>query len=525
MTRIKIFAQPGTERKAVALPVSAIRFLLILLMGLSLSVGLKAQSTWYTLASGDWDNPTIWTLDPSGSLPNNPGGYTPSTSPTSASDFVVILSGRTITVSSNNKSNARLTVTGRIDFKATTGHTFTTIRGSGKIILKEDNFPGGDATHFITEDQGEGTVVFDSTGYDLATAHTFYHVEINMDNATDAAVLLADYQIDGNLTIASGIFQINDNSNATPINLEVYGTTTISSGAQFTVGTGSAVHAVTLYGNVINNGTLDFANDAPYSCAATGAVNVTFSGASDNTLTCNGTTDFYRLFLDKGTDETYILEVISTNTANFRLFGPVAGGACLDAGAEGWENLALVLHNGTLKLGSNINIPILGDNRSGTASPYEFHIPSGTRLWIDGADVSTHTTGGGWRGITVYGTLQVTSGSFTNPDNTGGITYFSNVTEPGKLFIEGGTVTTTQVKEASTTGRFSYIQSGGTLHINNLSDSRGSSAVFALPQSDYVFNMSGGLIRIDAINTTLTNGIDIGCDDGNINVTGGTIEV
>ncbi|MBN1952483.1 MAG: hypothetical protein JW801_14875, partial [Bacteroidales bacterium] len=28
-----------------------------------------------------------------------------------------------------------------------------------------------------------------------------------------------------------------------------------------------------------------------------------------------------------------------------------------------------------------------------------------------------------------------------------------------------------------------------------------------------------------AINTTLTNGIDIGCDDGNINVTGGTIEV
>ena len=44
-------------------------------------------------------------------------------------------------------------------------------------------------------------------------------------------------------------------------------------------------------------------------------------------------------------------------------------------------------------------------------------------------------------------------------------------------------VAATQVKEASTTGRFSYIQSGGSLYINNLSDSRGSSAVFALPQA------------------------------------------
>ncbi len=502
-----------------------LRLTLFIIFLINISSVSVFAARWYTLASGDWDDPTIWTLDPSGSLPNNPGNLTPTTSATAATDEVYILSGRTITVSSNSKTNASLNVAGRIDFKATTGHTFTEIRGSGKIILKADNFPSGDATHFITKDQGEGTVVFDSTGYDLTTAQTFYHVDVDLDNATDVLVLLDDYQIDGDLTISSGVFRINNNSSTTALNLSVKGTTTINSGTSFTVGTGNAVHDVEFQGDVTNNGTLDFANNTQYNCATTGAAKVTFIGTSDNTLTCNGTTDFYRLFLDKGTDETYILDVVSTNVTNFRLFGPVAGGGCQDAGAEGWENLALVLHNGTLKLGANIDIPILGANRTGTGTPNEFHIPAGTRLWIDGADVSTHTTGGGWRGITIFGTLQVTSGTFTNPDNTGGITYFSNVAEPGKLVLEGGTVTTTQVKQANTNGRFSYIQSGGTLNINNLSDSRGSSAVFALPQPDYVFNMSGGLIQIDAINTTATNGIDIGCDDGNINVTGGTIEL
>lgn len=513
----KYFNMPQLFMKRGVLPV-----LLILLF---INFSTVKAATWYPLVSGDWDNSAIWTLDPAGMIYDNPANYTPSTSPTSATDNVVILSGRTITVTSNTKSNNILTVTGNLDFGTSTGHSFNEIRGSGKIRLAADNFPAGTATHFISKDQGEGTVVYYGTGYNLTSNRTFFHVKIDMDNSGDVLVMMADYIINGDLTLTTGTFQIN-NTSTTARSLAIFGTTLISSGTNFTVGTGNTIHDVDFKGDVTNNGSIDFANDAQYACATTGAVNVTFSGSSNNNLTCNGITDLYRMFLDKGTDETYILSVVSTNTANFRLFGPVAGNdACVDAGVAGWENLALVLYNGTLKLGSNITIPILGANRSGNASPYEFHIPTGARLWIDGADVSTHTTGGGWRGITIFGTLQITSGSFTNPDNTGGITYFSNVAEPGRLILEGGTVTTTQVKEANTTGRFSYIQSGGSLYINNLSDSRGSSAVFALPQPDYVFNMSGGLIQIDAINTTTTNGIDIGCDDGNINVTGGTIEL
>ena len=481
--------------------------------------GSSAQ-TWYTLVGGNWTNSDIWTLDPSGALPNNPDSEVPD-----ANDNVVILSGKTVTVTENGKQTQSIEVNGRLDLGTTSGHDFTEIRGEGKMILRDDNFPAGDATHFTSEGLGEGTVVFEGGNYDLTTPHTFYKVEIDLDNPTDWLSLEADYQVDGDLTINNGIFRINDNS-TTAISLLVNGTTTVTSGTQFTVGTGNVVHDVEFTGDVTNNGTIDFANDAQYSCASSGAVKVSFTGAANNTLTCNGTTDFYRMFVDKGTDETYTLSVVSTDPANFRLFGPISGGSCIDPadGPGGWERLALVLYHGTLKLGSNIDIPRLGENRDGD-SPNEFHIPYGARLWIDGADVATSNAGGGWRGLTLYGTLKITEGTFTNPANTGGITYFSNVGSPGKVVISGGEIYTTQLKQADASGRFSYIQSGGSVYINALSDSRGSSAVFALPNADHTFEMSGGLVQIEAVNTTATNGIHILSAEGNYNVTGGDFEV
>jgi hypothetical protein len=484
--------------------------------------------TWYTLASGDWDNASIWTLDPSGMLFNNPDNYTPTTSPTWATDNVVILSGKYVTVSSDSKTNNILTIYGSLDFTTTTGHSFTEIRGSGKIYLAGDNFPAGTATHFITEGQGEGTVVYYGTGDTLTTARTFYHVEVKMDNATDTLVLRSDYNINGNLTLTSGVFQVNDET-ATALNLTVAGTTLVKSGTVFTVGSGNVVHNVTFEGNLTNNGTIDFANDAQYDCAANGAVKVTFSGTSNNTLTCNGTTDFYRMFVDKGTNENYILSVLSTDNAYFRLFGPVSGSACIDPadGTGGWERLPLVIYHGTLKLGSNVDIPRLGEYRTGTGAvePYEFHIPYGARLWINGADVATSNAGGDWRGITISGTLQVSAGTFTNPSNTGGIAYLSDAGNPPKLVITGGEILTTHLRQAGASERFSYIQTGGSLYINTLSNCRDSCAVFALPETDHVFEMSGGLIQIQAVNETSTNGIHMLCDEGNYNVTGGTFEI
>jgi hypothetical protein len=482
----------------------------------------SSTQTWYTLVGGNWTDSDIWTLDPSGALPNNPLSEIPD-----ANDNVVILSGRTVTITENGKLTQQLTVIGRLDLAGTSGHDFTVIKGEGRILLSSDNFPAGDATHFISEGLGEGTVIFYGTDYELTTDHAFYNVEVDLNNTTNVLSLVADYTISGNLIIKKGTLQIN-NTSATSRNLLVKGTATINTGTSFTVGTGNAIHYVEFQGDVINNGTIDFANNTQYDCATanTGVVKVTFTGATNNTLTCNGTTDFYRMFVNKGADETYILTVLSTNSNYFRLYGPISGADCIDPsdGPEGWERLALVINNGTLKLGSNISIPRLGENRTGTVCN-EFSVPASARLWINGATVATSNAGGGWRGFTLYGTLQVSAGSFTNPANTGGITYYGNIATPGRVVLTGGNIYTTQLKRADADGRLAYIQTGGSFYITALSDSRGSSAVFALPDAEDVFEMSGGLIQINAINTTATNGIHLLCQEGNYNVTGGTFEV
>jgi hypothetical protein len=108
----------------------------------------QAQQTWYAINSGDWNNPENWTLDPAAAVyVTADEGY-----PLSG-DNAVIKSGKTITMPTDDDSfiaNCNvLTVDGRLDLKNTSGHLFTEIRGSGRIIMESDNFPAGDASHFI----------------------------------------------------------------------------------------------------------------------------------------------------------------------------------------------------------------------------------------------------------------------------------------------------------------------------------------------------------------------------------------
>jgi len=165
--------------------------------------------TWYTLISGNWGDWEVWTLDPSGSLPNNPDHYTPSTSPSNTADNVVILTGRTVDVdTSNNLTHSSILIEGRLDLHTTSNHNFGTIRGTGRVLMAADNFPSGDASHFYTKGQGEGTVEYYGGSYNLSTAREFFDVEIELDNAANNVTLLNDYTINGNLTITTGELQM-----------------------------------------------------------------------------------------------------------------------------------------------------------------------------------------------------------------------------------------------------------------------------------------------------------------------------
>ncbi len=465
--------------------------------------------TWYTLISGDWDNWEVWTQDPSGMLPDNPNHYTPSTSPTGNADKVVIRSGKTISVNTNNKSNASLRVDGRIDFTTTTGHSFGEIEGGGRVLLAADNFPSGDASHFSSAGLGEGTVVYYGSNYNLAQARTFYHVVIQLDNVANTVTLLNDYTINGDLRIEEGILQVNDNSVATALNILVNGHINIANYGQFTVGQGDAFHQLILKGNLINEGQLAFTNRvaADYTNQATDGVIelITDNASANQTIQCLGTSNFYRIEIDKGLDKTYILELQASDPSYFNLFGYANQGHGNTPQLTSNTN-ALGLLSGTVKIGPNINIPRL--NGGGN-----YNISESARLWVDGGFVAKNNG----TAIVPYGDLQISSGSVEARIQSG-ITTRAN----GAIIVEGGTLTTNQIRTSVHGAEHigGYSQSGGTTHILGGATNT-DYYVFNLTYPGNVFNMTGGTLHIHEAHGK--GGIFIASAPSNFNVTGGTV--
>jgi len=483
----------------------------------------KDGVTWYSLISGNWTNPETWTLDPSGMIPNNPtNGY-----PNKATDRVVIKSGKEIVMNVNNIHIFQTTVQGILNLGTTTGHRFDYLKGNGRLYLMADNFPAGDATHFITAGQGAGTVVYSGSSFESTTARTFYNLDIEM-NAGETITINSNYNISNNLTIKTGTVQINSTTSKT---IAVQGNLVVNNGASLTVGTANAIHRINVYGDLENHGTIDLSNSAQYEAATSGAATLSFLGSSNNSFSIDGNTELYRFIVSKGTDKTYGLSVISSDNNWFKLMGPVSGGDALETidGTTGWQQLPLVIQNGTLQLGSNITIARLGDNRSGTA-PNEFFIPATAMLWVDGATLSTDITGNANRGLTLNGTLKVSAGSFTIPSNTNGISYTNNTQSIGTLNITGGIVSAPQFRPLASGAIGNYSQTGGEMKFNSLAIDRTQNAIFSLPTTTSSFTMSGGQLTFESVNTYSSNinpinGIQIAVQEGNYNVDGGTVVI
>ncbi|SKC24180.1 autotransporter outer membrane beta-barrel domain-containing protein, partial [Alkalitalea saponilacus] len=468
--------------------------------------------TWYTLISGNWDNWEVWTLDPSGALPNNPNEYTPTTSPTGASDRVVILNGKTVTVDSNDKIHSMVTVDGRLDLKATTGHSFGQIRGRGRILLSGDNFPEfGDASHFTSAGQGEGTVVYYGNSYDLTQDLSFYNLEIDLASTSEKVTLLNDFTINGEFRIKTGEFQINNSSATSALNLTVNGNVVVEENGKILTGTANARHQFNMYGDFTNNGTVEFTNrNSPNygSQASDGIVDINFLNDSKNQLAFfNGPSKVYRIEIDKGTDATYELILEATHEDNFRLLGF----ANHDHGSIQEPQLtsntnALGLLRGTVRIKSNVVVPQL--NNSGN-----YNISEAARLWVDGGTVSK-TSG---TAIVPYGVIQVSAGTLNATVNSG-------ITTRGNALVkvEGGTLNLNQLRTsvfgAENVG--GYVQTGGTTNVLGGSTNNNYSC-FNLSYPGNVFNMSGGTLHIHQANSK--GGVFINSDATNVNVIGGNV--
>jgi len=524
-----------------------------------------------------WSNWQNWTSDPSGStlvnalnLPPQPG------------DAIVILNGTTITNDVSNQVASTTTINSgaTLDMSTTTGNTLGTVSGAG--LLRIGGFTGfamalptGAYTSFVTAGTG-GTIEYynATTGtYTLPTTQTTYNnLKLSTSISTVTFTETNNLTINGNLNITSsstGIvtWQINDATNAS-LTITIAGDVTVSANGKITAGTGNSgsttQHSLVLSGNLTNSGIIQFFDptDATYSNAnftsgtvyTTGlrgnAVNVTFSGTTNKTLTCNNQTDFYRLIVNKGTGQQALLIVTATAPSviisNMRLFGPANLGSSSSNGADGstaTSNNALSIVNGTLELTGTLTIPILTTTGTCITPPpgvptitcnIYFAIPQSGGLWLNGAGVNvtvaSSSAANDDQRLLVQGLLRVTAGTLSCGFSKG-----VNSGAAGVALIEGGTLNTWQIRPTTSSPQnFSYTQTGGTVNVG-VTGIQGTGVVspgnqyarFSISSSTSSFIMSGGTLNIGnpSQNSTLptAQGIDIRSASSNYNVTGGTI--
>jgi autotransporter-associated beta strand protein len=517
------------------------------------------NTTFYSYQSGDWNTANTWTTDPSGSFWVN-GGIPAST------DHVIILNGRTISVNENGKSVTSLEIRlgGTLDLQTTTTHNFGTVTGEGILKLASGNFPGGSYTGFVAATGGT-VEYYNLNNQSLSSTQLTYNKLIVSNYTASAYTTYLDNASNNISYTVNGTFDLNkygagnltfNFGNPTPsdnlINMTVAGNFSVSTGCTIGVNNFATahtlassdvnaslvnpVHSLTLYGNFTNNGSVRFTglpapfDNAYYLLTTTafggtnyGDVQVTFAGPTNNTVTCNGTTDFFRFIVEKGSDQTYSLEVNSSNMANFTLFGPNNQGNNNFAG-YGYYYKALFLHYGTLKLNSNINVPSISEGGQ------DFLLNPSAFLWVNGANVSTTVTGlngTGYQAATFYGRLRVSAGQFSTGDAAGIV--LGDLSTP-EINIEGtGTLDVSQVwNNTGATNLISYTQTGGTANFR-LQGENHAGAVLSLDNPNTVFNMSGGSINFTDnafVNATTDFRLfNIQVLPGKYTVTGGTINV
>lgn len=465
----------------------------------------------YSYQSGDWNDPLTWTTDPSGALRVPSSGLVPT-----SSDNVTILSGRTVTMDTDDNDGINLTVNGKLDIVNTSGHDFFNILGGGTISIagdasNNDNFPSGSATIFADSIVG-GTVEIIGTGISLDQNRIYNDVVLDLTNTSDVATLLADYVINGDLNIQNGIFQVNDNSATTSKNITVYGDVQINNSGELAVGTADARHEFNFYGDFNNSGRAEFTNrsSADYNNEATdGIIDANFlNDFYSQQINCNGVTNFYRIEVDKGDDQTYILDVSASSASNFNLFGPA------DYGHGSVDQLttndnAIGLLRGTIRLNDNVDVPVL--NNTGN-----YNISEAARIWVNGGSLVKPSG----TAIVPYGTIQLSGGTIDAPINSG-ITTRAN----GNIVVSDGIMTVNQIRTSvnGPTNIGGYTQSGGTVNVTGNSIST-DYYVFSLTYPGNTFNMSGGILNVSGARTgSNTGGIFIASDEANQSVTGGTV--
>ncbi|MGH7489475.1 MAG: hypothetical protein ACREMY_28320, partial [bacterium] len=235
-----------------------------------------------------------------------------------------------------------------------------------------------------------------------------------------------------NLTVGQGVSGVLQYDSTTARSLTLGGNATVSAFGIFQAGAAAgATHTLSIGGNLVNNGTINFSQSA--------LVDVTFTGAASNTWTGNGNYNLTGggVTINKGTSSASVL-TFTLGSGTFTVDGL-------------GSNAFLAITNGTFEIaGSNAF-----SNQVFTGANYI--IPATGGFWLNNANATVLGQNGS---PTNNGLLRVSNGTF----NMG--TAGTNVMGAGTgaaFVVEGGTMNV--AGRLNSTNPVTYMQSGGTVNI------------------------------------------------------------
>lgn len=472
-----------------------------------------------------------------------------------------------------------------LDLQSTTGHHFTTIRGAGTIKVAGEfvdngatdyyleNLPAGDYTLFadrllggtieyntgtnniplvlnaaiVPFDNNTATFLIESNQTVSIDGSTVRNISrrsiINMGDSDDRAILQRNIAQTANLRITQGNFQIHgdntepfETNNGAPLAisntnlvLNIDGNVIIETNGVITTGTANNRHQFNLNGDLTNDGTQTTSftqlSNPSNSTPTNGIIDLNFlNGTENQELICNGPTNLYRIEINKGTQsvELSITAGESGGNSHFRLYGQsnISINANLDASST--NNNAFGLLTGAVRLGENVFIPVL-------CSGSIYSVGSDASLIVDGG--LSGFTGG--NAFVLYGTVEVNGGEFFARGPSGITTR-----ETGTLKVSGGGVYLSQFRTSTNgpTAGGGYEQTGGEVTIGSFNETRlgttynsstpfGGFYTLSLTYTTNVFIMTDGVLNVNRPRDNSQGSIFINSDPGNINVTGGTVNV
>jgi hypothetical protein len=400
--------------------------------------------------------------------------------------------------------------TGRLRLDVNPGPaSFGTVSGTGTLELRDDDndgiqFPVGAFTSFLGVTGG--TVEYGGAqNYTLPPAPTGYRNLVISGNGTTKTFPAQELTLSGNLTVQGGATALLSNDADGDIiitgdavgggNLTITGTgstlrftndnerlvevrrnVTIGAGATFDVATtGTPVENLlvigdntsALGGNLVNNGTFDM------NAGGGRIANVVFRGTGNASITGTGsTTEFYRLIVNKGTNQTATLTVPDVATlASFALTAPA-----------NTTLKPLAIQNGTFIFNrptATLELSSGGGN---------FTIPTTGALQVGGGTVQLSSTGG--HDLILNGRLRITGGTVNIGTDVSGVSQNSIIyqSQSAELLVEGGTLTVATGIRANG-GILNYTQSGGTVTVGRYSTEDGF-PIFGIADNGQ-FNMTG----------------------------------